>query len=98
MSERNAGGEPTEGSAQRGLWRLMLKLPALRGELQIRVARSDALKSLCEAYDYAASELQILRTRAGEHNTFRAREYETICSEIEADVIDYCVNDIAFRK
>jgi hypothetical protein len=79
------------GSGERGLWRLMLKLPALRGRLQILAARHDSLINLFEAYEDASVTLQRLRTAPGEQNRPLALEYETTCSEIEAEVIEYCL-------
>jgi hypothetical protein len=81
----------TEGTGQRGLWRLMLRLPAVRGQLQILVPRTDSLGDLCEAYEDASVTLERLRSMQGEDNCPRVREYETICAEIESEVIQYCL-------
>lgn len=74
----------------------MLKLPSLRGELQIRLPRSESLKNLCEAYDEAAAVLQNLRTDS--RSGVQIKEYEAICEEIESDVIEYLVNETSVRK
>jgi len=80
-----------DGTGQRGLWRLMLRLPAVRGQLQVLVPRTDSLGDLCEAYEDASVTLERLRSMPGEENCPRIREYETICAEIESEVIQYCL-------
>jgi len=82
---------PQEGAARRGLWRLMLKLPAMRGRLQILGAKSAALQDLFEAYEDASVTLERLLKEPGSDARPMIREYETICSEIENDVIKYCL-------
>jgi hypothetical protein len=77
-------------SSQRGLWKLMLKLPALRGQLQMLSARSSTLVSLCDAFDEASSTLDRLR-RNGSTDDKLLLEYESLCSEIENEVIDICI-------
>lgn len=94
MSEGNSNEGLPPGSGERGLWRLMLKLPALRGKLQILAARNHSIINLFEAYEDASVTLQRLRTEPGEKNCPMVREYETICSEIETEIIDYCVNTV----
>jgi hypothetical protein len=78
-------------SAQRGLWKLMLKLPALRGQLQMESAKNKALMGLCDAFDDATTALDQLN-RDPRSNADLIKEYETICSEIESEVIDLCIN------
>jgi hypothetical protein len=78
-------------SAQRGLWKLMLKLPALRGQLQMESAKNKALMGLCDAFDDATTALDQLN-RDPRSNAELIKEYETICSEIESEVIDLCIN------
>ncbi|WP_288193291.1 hypothetical protein [uncultured Phyllobacterium sp.] len=78
-------------SAQRGLWKLMLKLPAMRGQLQMESAKNKALMGLCDAFDDATTALDELN-RDPRSNAGLIREYETICSEIESEVIDLCIN------
>lgn len=91
MGSGNMGEVPPPGAGQRGLWRLMLKLPALRGRLQILAARTEALSSLCEAYEDACVVLQQLRNSPHTSNPAMVGEYEAICSEIEAEIIRYCL-------
>jgi hypothetical protein len=69
----------------------MLKLPAMRAQLQLLVARSTSLRELCEAYDDTCVALERLRSEPRDMSRPLVREYETICSEIESDIILYCV-------
>ncbi len=78
------------GTAQKGLWKLMLKLPALRGQLQILSARNTSLLALCDAFHDASSTLDTLRRDPSVDNAI-IREYETLCSEIEGEVIEICL-------
>lgn len=91
MGKGNTSEGLPHGSAERGLWRLMLKLPALRGRLQILAARRESIINLFEAYEDASATLQRLRIAPGEQNRLLSLEYETICAEIETEVIDYCL-------
>jgi hypothetical protein len=92
MSTIGASENFPEGSADRGLWRLMLKLPAIRAQLQFLAARHSSIRGLFEAYEDACVTLGRLRSEPGETNCPLVREYETICSEIEADVLKYCLD------
>jgi hypothetical protein len=78
------------GTAQKGLWKLMLKLPALRGQLQILSVRNASLLSLCDAFHDASSTLDSLRKNSSVDRAI-IHEYETLCSEIEGDVIEICL-------
>ncbi|WFR98137.1 hypothetical protein PR017_20485 (plasmid) [Rhizobium tumorigenes] len=91
MGRGEADERAPEGSAKRGLWRLMLRLPALRGRLQILTGRSDSLVDLCEAYEDASFTLDRMLREPGSANAAMIKEYQTICSEIESDVIQYCL-------
>lgn len=89
---RDRGGTRTPAAAERsGLWRLMLKLPALRGQLQTLVVDSEPLGNLCEAYEDASVALERLRNVPGDANGPMVKEYEVVCLEIESDVIRYCL-------
>jgi len=94
MDEGTSSDGLPHGSGERGLWRLMLKIPAIRGKLQILAARNTSIINLFEAYEDACVTLQRLRREPGEKNCPRVREYETICSEIETEIIDYCINTV----
>jgi hypothetical protein len=69
----------------------MLKLPSLRGRLQILAAKTEGIRNLCEAYEDASVTLQRLRAAPGDANCAMVREYENICSEIETEIIEYCL-------
>ncbi|CAN7635078.1 hypothetical protein LJR231_004855 [Phyllobacterium sp. LjRoot231] len=68
----------------------MLKLPAMRGQLQMLSTRNSTLVSLCDAFDEASSTLDRLR-RNGSTDDKLLIEYETLCSDIENEVIDICI-------
>lgn len=68
----------------------MLKLPALRGQLQLLTAKNMPLASLCEAYDEADAMLDRQRRRDPQ-DTSMVSEYELICLEIEEEVISICL-------
>ncbi|SFB32613.1 hypothetical protein SAMN03159496_02950 [Rhizobium sp. NFR07] len=83
-------GDITRGSsdlARRGLWRLMLKLPAMRGRLQILAQKSTVLTDLCEAYEEASMAAERMSREIPHANPSRLAEYQSICSEIETDVV-----------
>jgi len=77
-------------SAQRGLWKLMLRLPALRGKLQIVSVRNPDLRGLCDAFDDASTMLARLYKEVP-INAKMIAEYETVCSEIESEVVELCL-------
>lgn len=91
MGKDSSGGRTPAAAERRGLWRLMLKLPALRGRLQILVVGSESLGNLCEAYEDASVTLERLRNAQGDINEAMVKEYEIVCQEIESDVIGYCL-------
>ncbi len=76
---------------QKGLWRLMLKLPSMRGQLQILAAKPNALAALCEAYEDASSTRDNLQRQGADADPALRKEYEDLCVDIETDVIDYCL-------
>lgn len=80
----------TSPKAMRGLWKLMLKLPSLRGKLQILAVRDGALESLCEAYEEASEALSNARLEKAPRKSM-LEEYQNICDEIETEVINYCL-------
>ena len=77
-------------SAQRGLWKLMLKLPALRGKLQIFSAQNSDILGLCEAFEQAHAMLEGLR-KAQAPDLRLIAEYENLCSDIENEVVELCI-------
>lgn len=62
------------------------EVAALRGQLQIIAAQTTDLNELFEAYEMAASALERFRK---EEDRTRVREYETVCSAIEEDIIQH---------
>jgi hypothetical protein len=91
MSAKIGSGKLTP-SEQQGLWRLMLKLPSLRGRLQIVAAHSSSLAGLLEAYHDASVMLERLSKDGPRSDPALVIEYQSICSEIEADIIQYCLD------
>jgi hypothetical protein len=75
---------------RRGLVRLMLKLPALRGRLQILSATNAGVFSLCGAFEEASATLDRLRKENSQVDPAVIREYETLCEEIEREIIEMC--------
>ncbi len=89
MEKRSGTDRNGSGIAQRGLWRLMLKLPAMRGRLQLLAAKPSSLDDLFEAYDEACATVERMSRDRSREDCPLLEEYETVCAEIEADVIDY---------
>src|SRR5262245_3650392 len=75
---------------RRGLVKLMLKLPAVRGRLQILSATNAGVFSRCGAFEEASSTLDRLRSEDSQVNPIVLREYETLCEEIEQDILERC--------
>ncbi|QFY63414.1 hypothetical protein FZ934_24430 (plasmid) [Rhizobium grahamii] len=73
--------------AQRGLWRLMLKLPAIRGRLQVIAATSSRLNGAFEAYEEACVALERFKRERDRDSCPLVEEYEALCTEIESDVL-----------
>ncbi|MGV2101241.1 hypothetical protein [Rhizobium sp. 21-4511-3d] len=89
MEKRSGTDRNGSGAAQRGLWRLMLKLPAMRGRLQLLAAKSSSLNDLFEAYDEASATVERMSRDRARDECPLLEEYETVCAEIESDVIHY---------
>jgi hypothetical protein len=68
----------------------MLKMPALRGRLQILSATNAGMFSLCGAFDEASSTLERLRKEKSRVEPSVVREYETLCDDIEREIIEMC--------
>jgi len=73
--------------AQSGLRRLMLKLPAQRQRLRsLRVSASwPSFRELFEAYDEACIALESFRR--DDASSVVIKEYETLCGELEAEIV-----------
>jgi hypothetical protein len=82
-------GEGASGTARRGLLRLMLRLPALRGRLQVLATRPSPLDDLFEAYEDAAATLDRLQQRCDRRDAALIEEYLDLCGAIEADIQTY---------
>lgn len=67
----------------------MLRLPALRGRLQILAVRSRRLDDLFEAYEEASLALERFQKDGGGSGGPLVEEYEAVCRDIEADVIQF---------
>ena len=76
--------------SHRGLLKLMMKLPSLRGPLQIAAARYE-LQELFEAYEEATAMLERLERGQAKDTGGLLEEYRTLCTEIESDVIRCCI-------
>ena len=81
-------GETNYG--RRGLMKLMLRMPALRGQLQILAARDEHFLNLCGAFEEALITLDALKAKRMDDETPRIVEYERLCLEIESEVITIC--------
>lgn len=90
MSEGRHGNTSSKGASQRGLLKLLLKLPSVRGRLQMIAAKPSSLHFLFEAYDAATDMLERLERNGADASDLM--EYRTICQEIETDVIRYCLD------
>lgn len=77
-------------STQRGLMKLMLRLPAMRGQLQILSARNPSLLNLCDAFDDASVMLEKLRKDLSA-DKYLLDEYEKLCHDIESEVVELCI-------
>lgn len=93
MSDAEEPASTSSRKAQRGLWRLMLKLPAIRGRLQVIAAQSPHLNGMFEAYEEAYVTLQRFQKERDRNDCPLIEEYETLCSEIESDVLSIVLGD-----
>lgn len=89
---KHSSGASTD-LAQSGLLKLMLRLPSIRGRLQILASHSPSLMELCEAYGEASAALERLENGRLSQEADLLAEYRSVCSEIEADVIKYCLDN-----
>lgn len=85
---------PTEVDySHQGLVKLMLKMPALRGQLQILSKKDPDILGLCGAFGEASATLERLLKENSPSNGKKIEEYRNICNEIENDIISLCVDD-----
>lgn len=80
----------------KGLLKLMVRLPALRSELQILHAHEQALRDLCDAYDEATRTLSSMRGNPRADLAIIA-DYEAVCGGIENEVVEFCTMWISGR-
>jgi len=73
--------------------KLMLKMPALRGSLQVISRRNPEILNLCGAYEEASLMLERLVRENSPSNRARIEEYRNICREIEDEIISICYDD-----
>jgi hypothetical protein len=91
MAARDDGMDSFVRASERGLLRLMMRLPAVRGQLQILAKTSRSLVDLLEAYEAAASTLERLSKQPSRETVRLRAEYETICQELETEVTGHCL-------
>ncbi|TCU08404.1 hypothetical protein [Rhizobium sullae] len=77
-------------AAHRGLLKLMLRLPLLRGQLQLLWQKDADLEPLCEAYEDATTTLERLLKRTGDGEDGLIEEYRTVCLALETDIVARC--------
>lgn len=80
------------GAQKRGLLKLMIRLPALRGGLQILGAQPGLHGVIFLAYDQATSMLADLRATANERDCDLVLEYEAACRALETEIIHRCLD------
>ncbi|TNM64777.1 hypothetical protein [Aliirhizobium smilacinae] len=90
MSDAQEGGSILKGAAQKGLLKLMMKLPSVREQLQTIVRQRSTFSELLSAYGEATAMLDRLE-RGRERDEAMILEYRTICAEIENDVMTECL-------
>ena len=78
-----------DGAGRRGMLKLMMKKPAIRGRLQILAVTDDSILSLCGAFEDAVSTLENLRRQEVRLRESIA-EYEVLCNEIEMEIASLC--------
>ncbi|MDF0697182.1 nodulation protein [Rhizobium sp. MC63] len=79
-------------AAERGLARLMMRLPVTRATIRVAAARRSDLYELCGAYGKACYVLDRMRKDRSADPAI-ITEYESICAEIEADVLRILLGD-----
>jgi len=85
---------PTEVDySHQGLVKLMLKMPALRGRLQILSRRNPDVLDLCAAFGEASVTLERLLRENSPLEWEKIEEYRSICNEIESDIISLCATE-----
>lgn len=83
--------DTSRDASHRGLLKLMLRLPALRDELQLIWPSELSLRELCEAYEQATLTFDRFITHPGEAGPGIIEEYRLLCRELETDVTARCL-------
>jgi hypothetical protein len=86
----------TPNYSRRGLIKLMLRMPALRGQLQILAAQDGHFLDLCGAFEEASETLEALKAKHRDRSDASVAEYERICAEIEDEIILICYHKSRF--
>ncbi|MBX5009534.1 nodulation protein [Rhizobium lentis] len=73
-------------AAEQGLARLMMRLPATRATIRAAAANDPDLYEMCGTYGEACAVLDLMRRDRSADPAIIA-EYESICREIEAEVL-----------
>ncbi|EJZ17940.1 nodulation protein [Rhizobium sp. Pop5] len=79
-------------AAEQGLARLMMRLPATRATIRATAASDPDLYELCGAYGEACAVLDRMRRDLAADPAI-VTEYEIICEEIEAEVMQALLGD-----
>jgi hypothetical protein len=87
-AERRMSSEMEQN--RRGLVKLMLKLPALRGRLQLLSVSNPGMFSLCGAFEEASATLERLRKERLQADRAVLQEYESLCEDIEREIVEMC--------
>ena len=74
------------GSDLRGLLKLMLRFPKLRGELQLAFGHDGPIRELAEAYDEVTQTIETM-TRASAGKDTASAEFEELQAAIESDIV-----------
>ena len=92
MVRKESVAHITRQTAEQGLARLMMRLPATRGTIRVAAASQPHFYELCGAYGEACAVLDRMR-RDRSADPAIITEYEIICAEIEVDVIRILLGD-----
>lgn len=96
MGRHTRRTEENRRAARLGRTRLMLKLPAVRSQIQ-QISGGSFFDEVFESYGIACSALDRFRHSAHRRVAIRIEEYEKICGEIEADILQEILRPRAAR-
>lgn len=93
MSAEHDEAASAASRAEKGLRRLMLRLPSSRLQLlMLHRQQPEAIAGLCEAYEDASVMYFSVLRRDDPAQSIILEEYRQICSEIEDEISRYCVS------